>query len=244
MGHVFRALHDTGLVDDTRVLYTRNHGANVVARGLWGRSTFHEESAGVPVIVASPTCRAVASSTRRCRTLTARRPFPIPRERRRASGERDLPGASLFEVASGAKPARPVHLRIPCGCIDRRRLRDPLQGASSTATTSRYWPQLFDLEADPEEPVIRPRSRLCGNTREGRAAVACRTRSRGDGRAAQARGGQVARNLCPDAKKHWGGRSGLHARARHGRGNEPTWAFSERPDAVEPLGTERPVFGQ
>jgi len=46
-----------------------------------------------------------------------------------------------------------VHLRIPCGCIDRRRLRDPLQGASSTATTSGYWPQLFDLEADPEELV-------------------------------------------------------------------------------------------
>ena len=48
VGHVLRALRDTGLVQDTRVIYTSDHGDNVGARGLWGKSTLYEESAGVP----------------------------------------------------------------------------------------------------------------------------------------------------------------------------------------------------
>ncbi len=54
VGDVLQALRDAGLEDDTRVLYTSDHGDNVGARGLWGKSTFYEESAGVPLIVAGP----------------------------------------------------------------------------------------------------------------------------------------------------------------------------------------------
>ena len=52
--NVLRALHDTGLSDTTRVIYTSDHGDNVGARGLWGKSTLYEESAGVPLIAAGP----------------------------------------------------------------------------------------------------------------------------------------------------------------------------------------------
>src|SRR4029453_3822297 len=53
-GHVLRARRDAGLADTTRVIYTSDHGDNVGARGLWGKSTLYEESAGVPLLFAGP----------------------------------------------------------------------------------------------------------------------------------------------------------------------------------------------
>ena len=54
VGYVLRALHDAGLETDTRVIHTSDHGDNVGARGLLGKSTLYEGSAGVPLIVAGP----------------------------------------------------------------------------------------------------------------------------------------------------------------------------------------------
>ncbi len=36
------------------MIYTSDHGDNVGARGLWGKSTLYEESAGVPLVMAGP----------------------------------------------------------------------------------------------------------------------------------------------------------------------------------------------
>lgn len=51
VGKVLRALAAAGLADTTRVLYTSDHGDNLGARGLWGKSTMYEEVAGVPLIL-------------------------------------------------------------------------------------------------------------------------------------------------------------------------------------------------
>lgn len=64
VGKVMAALEAAGLTDSTRVLYTTDHGDNNGARGLWGKSTFYEESAGVPMILAGagvPAGRLVAT---------------------------------------------------------------------------------------------------------------------------------------------------------------------------------------
>jgi len=52
VGKVMAALKETGLIENTRVLYTTDHGDNNGARGLWGKSTMYEESVGVPMILA------------------------------------------------------------------------------------------------------------------------------------------------------------------------------------------------
>jgi len=39
------------------VIYTSDHGDNLGARGLWGKTTMYEESAGVPMLVAAKACR-------------------------------------------------------------------------------------------------------------------------------------------------------------------------------------------
>ncbi len=48
IGKVLATLRDAGLEDDTVVMYTSDHGDNLGARGLWGKSTMYEEVAGVP----------------------------------------------------------------------------------------------------------------------------------------------------------------------------------------------------
>src|SRR5262249_56743871 len=54
VGKVLAALSDAGLTKSTRVVYTSDHGDNLGARGLWGKSTMYEESVAVPLIVAGP----------------------------------------------------------------------------------------------------------------------------------------------------------------------------------------------
>src|SRR5262249_37200384 len=49
VGKVLAALEASGLAPVTRVLYTSDHGDNVGARGLWGKSNMFEEVAGVPL---------------------------------------------------------------------------------------------------------------------------------------------------------------------------------------------------
>jgi choline-sulfatase len=61
VGKVLGALQEAGLEGETRVVYTSDHGDNLGARGLWGKSTMYEESAGVPLVLAGPDIAAGAS---------------------------------------------------------------------------------------------------------------------------------------------------------------------------------------
>jgi len=54
VGEILGALDLAGLSDNTTVIYTSDHGDNIGARGLWGKSNMYEESAAVPLIMAGP----------------------------------------------------------------------------------------------------------------------------------------------------------------------------------------------
>ncbi|MEO0634064.1 MAG: sulfatase-like hydrolase/transferase, partial [Pseudomonadota bacterium] len=54
VGQILDALAAAGIADDTTVVYTSDHGDNVGARGLWGKSNMYEESAAIPMIMAGP----------------------------------------------------------------------------------------------------------------------------------------------------------------------------------------------
>jgi choline-sulfatase len=148
-GKVLRALEDAGLADDTAVIYTSDHGDNTGARGLWGKSTFYEESAGVPMIVAGPGLPRgkvvdVPVSHVDC--------APAILDAAGATPLGPLSGHSLFDIANGATPARPVLCEYHA------------IGSSSGGFMLRHGrykychyvgrpPQLFDLDRDPEELV-------------------------------------------------------------------------------------------
>jgi len=54
IGQIDEALRETGLADNTTLIYTSDHGDNLGARGLWGKSTLYQESAAIPLLIAGP----------------------------------------------------------------------------------------------------------------------------------------------------------------------------------------------
>jgi choline-sulfatase len=54
VGELLRALEETGLRDDTIVVFGSDHGDMLGERGLWFKMTFFEDSARVPLIVHAP----------------------------------------------------------------------------------------------------------------------------------------------------------------------------------------------
>jgi choline-sulfatase len=54
IGEVLGALHETGLADDTIVVFTADHGEMLGERGLWYKMAFFEPAARVPLIVSAP----------------------------------------------------------------------------------------------------------------------------------------------------------------------------------------------
>ena len=54
VGRVLSALQDAGLEENTLVLYVSDHGEAAGAHGCWWKSTFYEESVGVPLLARWP----------------------------------------------------------------------------------------------------------------------------------------------------------------------------------------------
>jgi len=60
VGQIVEAINGSSLADDTTIIYTSDHGDNLGARGVWGKSTLYEESVKVlvPKIPSSPSMQA------------------------------------------------------------------------------------------------------------------------------------------------------------------------------------------
>ena len=159
VGKVLHALEETGLAANTRVVYTSDHGDNVGARGLWGKSTMYEESAGVPLILAGPGIPSRAQ----CATPTSQVdlfPFfldcvgvPAPKDGRH--------GVSPLALAGGADTDRAVlsEYHAVGSTTGITMLR---KGRWKYVHCVKYRPQLFDLQDDPEELVDRAGDPACG----------------------------------------------------------------------------------
>ena len=53
IGKIVDKVYECGLFENTTIIYTSDHGDNVGARGLWGKSNMYEESCAIPLIVSS-----------------------------------------------------------------------------------------------------------------------------------------------------------------------------------------------
>jgi choline-sulfatase len=150
-GKVLDALEASGLADNTCVIYTSDHGDAVGHRGLWGKSTMYEEVLGVPLIVAGegfPQGKVVDTPT----TLLDVYPFIME-----CTGESSPdfvepghPGVSIARLANGDTPVRTVlseyhGMGSTTGAFAIR------NGRYKYVHYVKYPPQLFDLEADPDE---------------------------------------------------------------------------------------------
>jgi len=150
IGQILRVLDDTGLSASTRVLYTSDHGDNLGARGLWGKSTMYEEVAGVPLILGGPD---VPGGLRVSAAASHVDVYPFIMQcvgEERGAMDDGHPGCSLFDLAKGARPRRSVlseyhGMGSTTGAFMIR------HGKYKYVHYVAYRPQLFDLESDPEE---------------------------------------------------------------------------------------------
>ncbi len=150
IGRILATLEATGLGSDTRVIYSSDHGDNLGTRGMWGKSTMYEESAGIPLIMAGPdlpkgnVCDVPVTLADTFQTLIE------------GAGEKmeardaHLPGHSLIDIAQGFVPRRTVLSEYHaagalCGSYMIR------HGKYKYIHYVGLPPMLFDLAADPFE---------------------------------------------------------------------------------------------
>jgi choline-sulfatase len=150
VGLVLRALEESGLADDTRVIYTPDHGETLGEHGLWWKNSMFEGSAGVPMIVAGPNVPESKVSNTNVSLVDG---FPSIVEAvgaEFAAEDGDLPGESLFRLARADDRPRTIfseyHASMsPSGIFMIRNER------YKYVYYVGYRPQLFDLVADPDE---------------------------------------------------------------------------------------------
>ena len=150
IGRILGALEESGLADDTLVIYTSDHGESLGNRGLWGKAVMYEESSAVPLLVAGPgvpggeRCPAAASLLdvyptvveAVCGALDAR--------------ERALPGDSLLALARERPRDRVVFSELH----DDGSLTGTFMVRKGRWKLVHYVghpPQLFDVSTDPFE---------------------------------------------------------------------------------------------
>ncbi len=151
LGRVLDALEANGLAEDTLVAYTSDHGESLGRRGLFGKFTMYEESAGVPLILSGPDipagniCHTPANlvdfhqTALDCVGLNAQ-------ER-----DVDLPGKSLVQIAN--EPNTPDRIAFSeYHAVASTSAQFMLRKGRHKLIHYHGQPsQLFDLQADPDE---------------------------------------------------------------------------------------------
>ena len=151
-GRILDELTKAGFADNTRVIYTSDHGDMIGSRGQWGKSLLYDDSAGIPLIMAgadipqNSVCDTPVSLVDLFPTVTDSVGQPLAEEERQT-----LPGSSLYDIANAEyDPQRTVFSEYhaygaPSGAFMLR------QGHYKYIYYVGYDAELFDLQNDPQE---------------------------------------------------------------------------------------------
>ena len=148
IGKVLGSLNDNGFSENTNIMYLSDHGENLGARGLWGKSVMYEESVGIPMLLSGQMnmARKVVKTP-----VSLIDVFPTILDSFDLNNVADIPGRSLFEVAQEKDN-------------DKRLVLSEYHGAGSVSGAFmlkdglyKYIhyvdcePEFYNLEEDPEE---------------------------------------------------------------------------------------------
>jgi choline-sulfatase len=153
IGSVLKALEDTGLADDTLVVFAADHGEMLGERGMWFKQCFFEWSARVPLMVALPgqaAQRRVAAHVSLVDLLPTF--MDVARPGMPFEPVDALDGASLMPLVTGAADGadRTVISEYSSEGV-RAASRMVRDGPYKYIVTHGLAPMLFDLQADPDE---------------------------------------------------------------------------------------------
>lgn len=152
IGRVLAAVNDSGMESSTRIIYTSDHGEHLGGRGIFGKFSMYDESARIPLVIAGPDVPAGEAVHTPVSLVDC---FPTildavgcqPDER-----DADLPGQSLWDTANHEDTDRSVLSEYHAVGTQQATfmLRDARYKYIHHMGTA---PQLFDMQADPDELV-------------------------------------------------------------------------------------------
>lgn len=150
IGKVLAALEASPFAERTTVVYTSDHGDNLGARTMWGKSNMYEESVGVPMLVKGPDVPKAQRVSTPVSLVDGYQTILQGVGQPLNTSEQALPGRSLLELTGGADADRTVfseyHAVASVTGIFMIRF-----GRFKYVHYEEYPPQLFDLDADPLE---------------------------------------------------------------------------------------------
>mgnify|MGYP001157567189 FL=1 len=147
IGKIITSITENGFMDNTTIIYTSDHGDNVGARGLWGKSNFYEESCSIPLIVSGKKinkgiCKTPVTLMDISETIVDHFSCKSPN---------NGPGQSLYEIADNPYD----HNRV---AFSEYHASSSISGAYMIRKGKwkyiyyvGFEPELFNLETDPEE---------------------------------------------------------------------------------------------
>lgn len=147
IGRLLEALGELGLMDETRILYSSDHGEMLGNRGYWGKSVLFEESVAIPMILAGPGLPAGRVVKTPVSLVDV---HPTLLEACGHGPQPGLPGTSLFRFVEAERPDRAVFGEYHA--VGARTGSYMLRWRNWKYTYYVGLPsQLFDLDSDPGE---------------------------------------------------------------------------------------------
>ena len=155
IGDLLLRLEASGLLDNTIIIYTADHGELAGEHNIWWKHTWHEASTRVPLIISTPEQRRGKQPARQCATPVGLTDlFPTLCALAEAKTPPDLFGINIAPAVQGADdpPERPIfsdNLIPRWGIGTEYRM---IRWQNYKYITFRDAPPLFfDLADDPEE---------------------------------------------------------------------------------------------
>ena len=151
IGKVLAALEETGLRDDTLIFYTSDHGENLGTRRGWGKSNMYEEACNIPMILSGPDVPAGKVCDTPVTLVDVAPTILDAVDMNEVAAEQGLPGDSMIGLAQAdSDPDRIGFSEYEAAAADRAAFMIR-KGRYKYIHYVGYEPELFDLEADPEE---------------------------------------------------------------------------------------------
>ena len=147
IGKIVTSVTENGFLDNTTIIYTSDHGDNVGARGLWGKSNFYEESCSIPLILSGPkikkgTCKTPVTLMDISETIVDHFSCESPN---------NGPGESIYKIADATYNNERI-------AFSEYHASSSISGAYMIRKSRwkyiyyvGFEPELFDLENDPDE---------------------------------------------------------------------------------------------
>lgn len=150
IGNVLDSLESTSFNRNTNILFLSDHGENLGARGLWGKSVMYEESIGIPMILAG---ESVPEGMIVKTPVSLIDVFPSILDVFNIKKTDENLGESLFEIAKKKEDKKRLVFSEyhGAGAISGAyMLRD---GKYKYIHYVNFEPEFYDLETDPEELI-------------------------------------------------------------------------------------------